>query len=73
MNLAEAFIEGTVACEVDGCTAIATTTLKDFGHLFGQGPYATDLVQVGPIHFFCNHQKRDSRSLRKVNGEWLPV
>jgi hypothetical protein len=71
MNIAEAFVEGKVACEVDGCVQTSTMAVKDFGHLFGQGPVATDLVQVGPIHFLCNLHKRDGYSLKKVNGKWV--
>jgi hypothetical protein len=71
MNIAEEFMEGRVACEVDGCTQTATVTVKDFGHLYGQGQFATDLVPVGPIHFFCNSHKRDSYSFKKVNGQWV--
>jgi hypothetical protein len=71
MNIAEAFMEGTIACEVDGCTTVATTTVKDFGHLFGQGAFASDLIPIGPVHFFCSLHTRDSYSFKNVNGEWV--
>ena len=71
MNTAEAFMQGRVSCEVDGCTQVATKAVKDFGHLFGQGPVAVDLPQVGPTHFFCSLHDRESHSFKKMNGEWV--
>jgi len=71
MGIAEDFTQGKVECEEDGCTRIATKAVKDFGHLFGQGSVATDLVQVGPIHFLCDLHDRESYSLKRVNGEWV--
>jgi hypothetical protein len=70
MDLAEAFMQGNAVCEVEGCSRIAQIAVKDFGHLFGHGAFASDLVQIGPIHFLCDLHKRDSHSFRKVNGEW---
>jgi len=72
MNSAEAFMQGTVACEVEGCTEKATTAVKDFGHLFDQGSVATKLVQIGPTHFLCDTHKRGSLSLKRVGGQWVP-
>jgi hypothetical protein len=71
MNIGEEFVQGRIACEVGGCTGAATVSVKDFGRLYGQGAFPTDLVQIGPIHFFCNHHKRDSRSFKRVNGQWV--
>jgi hypothetical protein len=71
MNIAEAFTQGKVTCEVDGCTRTSTVAVKDFGHLFGQGPVATDLIQIGPIHFLCDFHKRDSYSFKQVDGRWV--
>ncbi len=71
MSIAEEFMEGKVACEANGCTQVATTAVKDFGHLFGQGAVAQELIQIGPVHFLCNLHKRDSYSFKKVNGQWV--
>jgi hypothetical protein len=71
MNTAEAFMQGKTVCEVDGCKRIATVAVKDLGHLFGQGPVAVDLIQIGPIHFLCDLHKRDGYSFKKVNGQWV--
>jgi hypothetical protein len=71
MNIAEEFMQGNVACEVDGCTEVATTVVRDFGHLFGQGAVAVELPQVGPTHFFCNRHKRASYSFKREHGQWV--
>lgn len=71
MNIGEDFTQGKIVCEVDGCTQLATMTVKDFGHLFGQGQVAIDLIQIGPIHFFCDLHKRDSFSFKKVDSQWV--
>jgi hypothetical protein len=71
MNVAEEFMEGKVACEADGCTQVARTAVKDFGHLFGQGSVAIELPQIGPTHFFCSLHTRDSHSFKRVNGQWV--
>jgi hypothetical protein len=69
MNIAEEFIEGRVACEVKDCTQVATTTVKDFVHLFGQTQVAIDLEQVGPTHFFCRFHTRDGYSFKRVKSQ----
>jgi hypothetical protein len=71
MNTADAFMQGMIACEVDGCAQVSTAIVKDFGHLFGQGQIASELIQIGPTHFFCSLHKRDSYSFKKVNGQWV--
>jgi hypothetical protein len=71
MNVAEAFVQGKIACEINGCTQPSTVSLKDFGHLFGQGPVATELVQIGPLHFLCDLHRRDSYSFKRENGQWV--
>ena len=71
MNLGEEFIQGRIACEVDGCTETATVSVKDFGRLYGQGPFPIELVQIGPIHFLCNLHKTRQPFLEKVDGEWV--
>ena len=71
MNIIEAFTQGKIVCEVGGCTQVATITVKDIGHLFGRGQVATDLIQIGPMHFFCDLHKRDRFSFKKEDGQWV--
>jgi len=71
MNIAEEFVRGRIACEVDGCSQTATASVKDFGRLYGQGPFPIELVPIGPIHFLCNLHQRDSHFFEKVNGKWV--
>jgi hypothetical protein len=71
MNIGEEFFQGRIACELEGCSETATTSVKDFGRLYGQGPFPIDLVPIGPIHFLCASHKRDSYSFIKANGQWV--
>ena len=71
MKTAEDFMQGNVICEIDGCTEVATKAVKDFGHLFGQGPIATELVPLDPIHFLCESHNRDSYAFKRVDGQWV--
>ncbi|MGD1108456.1 MAG: hypothetical protein ABR865_15555 [Terracidiphilus sp.] len=71
MNLAEEFMQGKVACEVDGCTRVAKSAVKDFGLLYGLGPFPVDSVQIGPTHFFCDAHKREGYSFKRANGQWV--
>lgn len=71
MNIGEEFAQGRIACEVNGCTKVATTAVKDLGRLYGLGAFPVDLVQIGPDHFFCELHKRDSYAFERVNGEWV--
>jgi hypothetical protein len=71
MNSGDAFMQGKVICEVDGCTQVSTVAVEDCGHLFDQGQVAIDLIQIGPTHFLCDLHKRDRYSFKKVDGQWI--
>ncbi len=71
MNIAEEFAQGRIACELGGCARTATIVVKDLGHLYGQGPFPTEIVQIGPDYFYCELHKRDSYSFERVNGAWV--
>lgn len=71
MNIAEEFAQGKIACEIEGCTRTATTSVQDLGRLYGQGPFPVDLVPVGPPHFLCELHTRDSYLFKRDNGGWV--
>jgi hypothetical protein len=71
VNLAEEFLGGKIACEVDACTRPATSVVQDLGSIYGSGPFPIDVVPVGPKHFWCDLHKRDHHSFRRVNGQWV--
>ena len=42
----------------------------NIGEEFVNGRIACS-VQIGPVHFFCDRHKRDSRSFKRENGQWV--
>lgn len=71
MNTAEAFMQGKIKCEVEGCTLVSTHPVQDLGHLFDQGSIAVSLIPIGPMHFLCDLHKRDHYDFEKVNDQWV--
>jgi len=71
MNQAQAFAQGQLACEVDGCVGTATSLVQDLGSVYGTGPFPIDIVPVGPLHIWCDLHKREHHSYQSVDGEWV--
>jgi hypothetical protein len=73
MNTIQAFMQGKVAYEADGCTEVATAAVQDSIHLYGQGQFAIDTAPHGLLHFLCKFHKRDGYSFRKENDRLVRI